>query len=135
MKTTQHTPGKLGIVHLYDDRFSILDPNNFSKKELTDLIASAPELLKENEQLKQDLQEAEQRSKDSYELRLELQDAESEKEKLQALNTELLEALRAIKSITNDVIPELEDIAEYSRNELRSALIIINGAIAKAESK
>lgn len=34
--------------------------------------------------------------------------------------------LIAVKSILEEVIPELEDIAEYSRNELRKALIIIN---------
>lgn len=41
-------------------------------------------------------------------------------------NQQLKNDIIAVKSIIEEVIPELEDSAEYSRNELRKALLIFN---------
>jgi hypothetical protein len=40
------------------------------------------------------------------------------------------EAISATKSILDEVIPELEDIAEHSRSELRSASLILQDGMA-----
>ena len=47
---------------------------------------------------------------------------------------EVKKNLVAAKAIIENVIPQLEDIAEYSKNELRSANLILNEALASLKT-
>lgn len=135
------------IIRIETEKDSICEVHNLYRPESSldgvvekqanaQLIARAPELLKENEQLKEKLKAQEEHGQIIWKDRA---DIITERNKLQALNAELLEALKELLLQIGEHWDDEEEIetsiAAISRNKTVRAYKKAKAAIAQAEGK